>query len=163
MPSKACLSAILPYKSSGLFCLSFVCVCVCAYIWEIWWNRQIISMRGKQVRSKKHQWIKANRSLKKILSFFCFFPFFIFFSPLLFSSYVHAPCAHYRERKRQVCIILNEFVVVDVHLAFAALLKLDFSVSFLSSFPHFFFFLHRFMHLALIIRRGIYKYAFLSS
>ena len=110
MPSKTCLSA-------------------CAYIWELWWNTQIISKRGKQVRSKKHQWITtANRSLKKISVFFFsrFFSlsFFRLPSPLLFSSYVHAPCAHYKEKKRQVCIILNEFVVV-VHLALAALLKQD--------------------------------------
>ena len=65
---------------------------------------------------------------------------FLLFFHLLFSSYVHAPCAHYRERKRQVCIILNEFFVVDVvHLAFAALLKQDFSVLFSSYFPQFFF------------------------
>ena len=107
MPSKTCLSA-------------------CAYIWELWWNRQIISKRGKQVRSKKHQWITtANRSLKKFLSFFFSLSFFRLPSPLLFSSYVHAPCAHYKEKKRQVCIILNEFVVVVVHLALAALLKQD--------------------------------------
>ena len=66
---------------------------------------------------------------------------FLLFFHLLFSSYVHAPCAHYRERKRQVCIILNEFFVVDVvHLAFAALLKQDFSLShFRHLFPIFFF------------------------
>ena len=126
MPSKTCLSA-------------------CAYIWELWWNRQIISKRGKQVRSKKHQWITtANRSLKKILSFFFSLSFFRLPSPLLFSSYVHAPCAHYKEKKRQVCIILNEFVVVVVvvHLALAALLKQDgvrffffLSLSFSSSSP----------------------------
>ena len=157
MPSKTCLSA-------------------CAYIWELWWNTQIISKRGKQVRSKKHQWITtANRSLKKISVFFFFSRFFFlsFFrlpSPLLFSSYVHAPCAHYKEKKRQVCIILNEFVVV-VHLALAALLKQDgvrfffFSLSLFFVVPpppllFFFFSLHRFMRLALIIRRGTDKYAF---
>ena len=157
MPSKTCLSA-------------------CAYIWELWWNRQIISKRGKQVRSKKHQWITtANRSLKKFLSFFFSLSFFRLPSPLLFSSCVHAPCAHYKDKKRQVCIILNEFVVVVVHLALAALLKQDgvrsssffFSLSFSSSsppphpHPHPFFSLHRFMRLALIIRRGTDKYAFL--
>ena len=114
MPSKTCLSAILPYKSSRLLSSCFVSVCAraCTYIWEIWWNRQIISTRGKQDRSKKHQWIKANRSLKTVLSFFLFLLFFRLLFPLLFSSYVHAPCAHYKERKRQVCITLNEFVVM---------------------------------------------------
>ena len=110
-----------------------------------------------------------NKSKSFTKTFSQLFLFLLFFH-LLFSSYVHAPCAHYRERKRQVCIILNEFVVVDVvHLAFAALLKQDFSLShFRHLFPIFFFsffffsFLHRFMHLVLIIRRGIDKYAFLS-
>ena len=90
-----------------------------------------------------------NKSKSFTKTFSQLFLFLLFFH-LLFSSYVHAPCAHYRERKRQVCIILNEFFVVDVvHLAFAALLKQDFSLShFRHLFPIFFFFsLHRFMHL----------------
>ena len=91
-------------------------------------------MRGKQVRSKKTSMNKSKLFTKTFSQLFLFLLFF----RLLFSSYVHVPCAHYRERKRQVCIILNEFVDV-VHLAFAALLKQDFfSVSFSSSFPHFF-------------------------
>ena len=103
-----------------------------------------------------------NKSKSFTKTFSQLFLFLLFFH-LLFSSYVHAPCAHYRERKRQVCIILNEFFVVDVvHLAFAALLKQDFSLSYFRHLFPIFFSLHRFMHLVLIIRRGIDKYAFLS-
>ena len=69
---------------------------------------------------------KSKSFIKKKSQLFLFLVFFRLLFPLLFSSYVHAPCAHYKERKRQGCIILNEFVVVDVvHLAFAALLKQD--------------------------------------
>ena len=82
-----------------------------------------------------------NKSKSFTKTFSQLFLFLLFFH-LLFSSYVHAPCAHHRERKRQVCIILNEFFVVDVvHLAFAALLKQDFSLSYYRHlFPIFFFF-----------------------
>ena len=108
MPSKTCLSAILPYKSSRLFCSSCVCVCVCvctcAYSWEIWWNTQIISMRGKQVRSKKHQWIKVNRSLKHFLGFFCFFSFFVFFFPHMF---MHLVLIIGRERDKYALFLMN--------------------------------------------------------
>ncbi len=119
---------------------------------------------------------KSKSFNKIILSFFFFFFSLSLFrlpSPLLFSSYVHAPCAHYKEKKRQVCIILNKFVVVVIHLALAALLKQDgvrfffFSLSLFRRLPPpphphpFFFSLHRFMRLALIIRRGTDKYAFL--
>ena len=80
-----------------------------------------------------------NKSKSFTKTFSQLFLFLLFFH-LLFSSYVHAPCAHYRERKRQVCIILNEFFVVDVvHLASAALLKQDFSLSYFRHlFPIFF-------------------------
>ena len=78
-----------------------------------------------------------NKSKSFTKTFSQLFLFLLFFH--LFSSYVHAPCAHYRERKRQVCIIFNEFVVVVVHLAFAALLKQDFSLSYFRHlFPIFF-------------------------
>ena len=108
MPSKTCLSA-------------------CAYIWELWWNRQIISKRGKQVRSKKTSMNKS-KSFNKIILILLFFslsPFFVFLPPFFCPHMFHAPCAHYKEKKRQVCIILNKFVVVVVHLALAALLKQD--------------------------------------
>ena len=88
---------------------------------------------------------KSKSFIKKNSQLFLFLLFFRLLFPLLFSSYVHAPCAHYKERKRQGCIILNEFVVVDVvQLAFAALFKQDsvrfFSLSFSSSLlPPFFF------------------------
>ena len=46
-----------------------------------------------------------NKSKSFTKTFSQLFLFLLFFH-LLFSSYVHVPCAHYRERKRQVCIIL---------------------------------------------------------
>ena len=81
---------------------------------------------------------KSKSFIKKNPQLFGFLLFFRLLFPLLFSSYVLAPCGLYNKRKRQVCITLNEFVVVDVvHLAFAALFKQDsvrfFSLSFSSS------------------------------
>ena len=116
-----------------------MCVCVCARarvrvrvharllacasvcIWKICGNRQIISTRGKQVKPKKHQWLKTrpaknNRSpirFRRFLFSFFFFvpPPFFFFS----SGKIHAPWAHYKERNTQACIPINLIKFVVVH------------------------------------------------
>ena len=104
-----------------------------------------------------------NKSKSFTKTFSQLFLFLLFFH-LLFSSYVHAPCAHYRERKRQVCIILNEFelLMLFIWLLLLCSNRIFLCLIFVIFSPFFCFSLHRFMHLVLIIRRGIDKYAFLS-
>ena len=113
-----------------------------------------------------------------------FLPLSIFFfrliSPHSFSAKIHAPCAHYKERNTQACIPIKLNLLLFMVFGFCCftlLLKQDcvcikknrlikcFSATHffflpLSSFPCSFF-PHRLMCLALTIRRGIDKYAFL--